>query len=64
MGAAERTAEEGAMTRAELSTCGFSVTGFQTVDKLTLRSVPQSDFWTVDFRTVIEYKIHPLINKK
>ena len=44
--------------------CGFSVTGFQTVDKLMLRSVPQPDFWSMDFQTVTGDEIHTQINKK
>ena len=37
---------------------------FWIVDILTFRNVPQPDFKPVDFRTVIEDEIHPLINKK
>ncbi len=37
---------------------------FQTMDKLTLRSVPLLDFWTAVFRAVIGDEIQPLINKK
>ena len=49
--------------------CGFSGTGFpalvfRTVDKLTLRSVPQPDFWSMDFQTVTGDEIHTQINKK
>jgi len=34
------------------------------VDKLTLRSVLQPDFWSMDFQTVTGDEIHTLINKK
>ncbi len=37
---------------------------FQTVDKLTLRSVPQPDFRTTVFVPSIGAEIHPLTNKK
>ena len=37
------------MTTTGFSMCGFSVTGFRTADKLTLRSVPQPDFRTTVF---------------
>lgn len=37
---------------------------FQTMDKLTLRSVPLLDFWTTVFGTATGDEIHPLINKK
>lgn len=37
---------------------------FQTMDKLTLQSVPLLDFRTAVFRAVIGDEIQPLINKK
>ena len=37
---------------------------FQTMDMLTLRSVPLLDFWTAVFGTVTGDEIQPLINKK
>ena len=37
---------------------------FQTVDRLTLRRVPESDFRTPVPATFIGAEIHPLINKK
>ena len=37
---------------------------FQTMDKLTLRSVPLLDFWTTVFGTATGDEIHPLNNKK
>ena len=42
----------------------FPSTVFQTMDKLTLRSVPLLDFWTTVFDTATGDEIHPLINKK
>ena len=43
---------------------GFPSPVFQTVDKLTLRSVPQPDFRTTVSITFIGTEIHPLTNKK
>ena len=43
---------------------GFPSPVFQTVDKLTLRSVPQPDFRTTVFVLSIGAEIHPLTNKK
>ena len=43
---------------------GFPSPVFRTVDKLTLRSVPQPDFWSMDFQTVTGDEIHTQINKK
>ena len=43
---------------------GFPSPVFRTVDKLTLRSVPQPDFRTTVFATFIEAEFYPLINKK
>lgn len=42
----------------------FPSTVFQTVVSLTFKTVLQPDFRSVDFQTVIEYEIHPLLNKK
>ena len=43
---------------------GFPSPDFQTMDKLTLQSVPLLDFWTTVFGTVTGDEIQPLINKK
>ena len=43
---------------------GFPSPVFQTVDKLTLRSVPQPDFRTTVFVPSIGAEIHALTNKK
>ena len=43
---------------------GFPSPVFRTVDKLTLRSVPQPDFRTTVFVPFIGTEIHPLTNKK
>ena len=43
---------------------GFPSPVFRTVDKLTLRSVPQPDFRTTVFVPFIGAEIHPLTNKK
>jgi hypothetical protein len=43
---------------------GFPSPDFQTMDKLTLRSVPLLDFWTTVFGTVTGDEFHPLNNKK
>lgn len=43
---------------------GFPSPVFRTVDKLTLRSVPQPDFRTMVFVLSIGAEIHPLTNKK
>ena len=43
---------------------GFPSPVFRTVDKLTLRSVPQPDFRTTVFAPSIGAEIHPLTNKK
>ena len=43
---------------------GFPSPVFRTVDKLTLRSVPQPDFRTMVFVPSIGAEIHPLTNKK
>ena len=48
----------------DLPCVGFPSPFFQTVDKLTLRSVPQPDFWSMDFQTVTGDEIHTQINKK
>ena len=43
---------------------GFPSPVFRTVDKLTLRSVPQPDFRTTVFVPSIRAEIHPLTNRK
>ena len=43
---------------------GFPSPVFRTVDKLTLRIVPQPDFRTTVFVPFIATEIHPLTNKK
>jgi len=43
---------------------GFPSPVFRTVDKLTLRSVPQPDFRTTVFVPFIGTEIHALTNKK
>ena len=42
----------------------FHMWVFQTVDKLTLRSLPQPDFRTTVFVPFIGTEIHLLTNKK
>ena len=42
----------------------FPAPVFQTVDRLTLRSVPKLDFRTPVSATFIGAEIHPLINQK
>ena len=42
----------------------FPAPVFQTVDRLTLRRVPELDFRTPVFAAFIGAENHPLINKK
>ena len=51
-------------TQRDFPCVGFPSPVFRTVDKLTLRSVPQPDFRTTVFVPSIGAEIHPLTNKK
>ncbi len=51
-------------TQRDFPCVGFPSPVFRTVDKLTLRCVPQPDFRTTVSITFIGTEIHPLTNKK